>query len=127
MKLCITSSGRDLDALADERFGRAEFFLIVDTDTLSVEAVMNTAQAAGQGAGIGAAQIIADKGADALLTGVVGPNAFQSLKEAGIIIYEGLSDNDTAREALEKFKKGGYREASAPSGGPGHGRGRGRW
>jgi predicted Fe-Mo cluster-binding NifX family protein len=127
MKLCVTSTGKDLNSQVDERFGRADYFLIIDTDTLSVEVVPNTAQATGQGAGIGAAQIIADKGVDVLLTGVVGPNAFHALKTAGIKIYEGASDNDTAREALEKFKKGGYREASVPSGGPGQGRGRGRW
>jgi predicted Fe-Mo cluster-binding NifX family protein len=127
MKLCVTSTGRDLNSRVDERFGRADYFLIIDTETMSAEVVANTAQSAGQGAGIGAAQIVADKGAEALLTGVVGPNAFQALKEAGIRIYEGLSDNDTAKEALEKFKKGGFREASVPSGGPGHGRGRGRW
>ncbi len=126
MKLCVTSTGKDLNSRVDERFGRADYFLIVDMETMSAEVVANTAQATGRGAGIGAAQIIADKGVDVLLTGVVGPNAFQSLKLAGTTIYEGASGAETVKEAVEKFKKGHYREASAPSGGPGGGPGRGR-
>jgi predicted Fe-Mo cluster-binding NifX family protein len=132
MKLCITSTGKDLASGVNERFGRADYFLIIDTDTMSVEVVPNTAQAAGRGAGIGAAQIISDKGADALLTGVVGPNAFAALRAANIKVYEGASFTETVREAMERFKRGEYRAASAPSGGPGRGMGgmrrrRGRW
>ena len=126
MKLCITATGRDLDSRVDERFGRADYFLIIDTDTMEFEAVRNTAQTAGRGAGIAAAQIISDKRADTLLTGVVGPNAFAALKAANIKIYEGASGADSVRDAVDKFKKGEYKEASAPSGGPGYGRGRGR-
>jgi predicted Fe-Mo cluster-binding NifX family protein len=76
-----------------------------------------------------AAQTLSDMGAEALLTGIVGPNAFQALKAAGIKIYEGASETDTAAAALDKFNEGRYREASGPSGGPGRGRGfrGGRW
>jgi predicted Fe-Mo cluster-binding NifX family protein len=116
MMLCVTPAGRDLNSRVDERFGRADYFLIIDTETMSAEINSNTAQAAGRGAGIGAAQIIADKGADALLTGVVGPNAFQSLALAGIRIYEGVSSAETVKEAIEKFKKGRYKKSSGPSG-----------
>lgn len=140
MKLCVTSTGRTLDSRVDERFGRASYFLVIDTETMNFEAVSNTAQAAGSGAGIAAAQIISDKGASALLTGVVGPNAFSALKTAGIKIYKGASASDTVRDALEKFKRGEYSEASVPgtmgggirrggmggSGGMGKGSGSGR-
>ena len=82
MKLSITSTGRDMDSRVDEHFGRASFFLIIDTDTMDFEVVSNTAQAVGQGAGIMAAQIILDKGAEAMLTGIEGPKAFAALKAA---------------------------------------------
>lgn len=134
MKLCITATGRDLDSSVDERFGRASYFLIIDTETMKFEAVRNTAQTAGGGAGIGAAQIISDKEVDALLTGVVGPNAFSALRAARIRIFEGASGSDPVSDAVEKFKNGEYHEAIAPSGpagGPRRGRrrgmGRGRW
>lgn len=126
MKLCVTSTGKTLDSRVDERFGRASYFLVIDTETMNFEAVSNTAQAAGSGAGIAAAQIISDKGASALLTGVVGPNAFSALRAAKIKIYEGLTGNETVKGAVEGFKQGAYSEASAPSGGPSRGMGRGR-
>jgi predicted Fe-Mo cluster-binding NifX family protein len=129
MKLCITSIGKTLESRIDERFGRAPYFLIVDTETKEFHAVRNTALTAGRGAGVVAAQILSDMGGEALLTGIVGPNAFQALKAARIKVYEGASETDTAATALEKFTESMYREASGPSGGPGRGRGLrgGRW
>lgn len=123
MKLCITSTGMTLESAVDERFGRAPYFLIVNTETKEFHAVGNTALTAGRGAGVVAAQILSDMGVEALLTGIVGPNAFQAMKAARIKVYEGASETDTAAVALDKFKKGMYREASGPSGGPGRGRG----
>ncbi|OQZ02093.1 MAG: hypothetical protein B6D34_11945 [Candidatus Brocadia sp. UTAMX1] len=131
MKLCVTASGVDLDSRVDERVGRADYFLIIDTDTMEFEAIHNAAQTAGRGAGIGAAQIISDKGADALLSGVVGPNAFAALRSANIKIYEGASETCSVKDAVVKFKKGEYKESSAPSRGSGREGGRGpgigRW
>ena len=126
MKLCITSSGRDMDSKVDERFGRTPYFLIIDTDTIEFETVKNTALLLGRGAGVKAAQIISDKGAEVLLTGIVGPNAFAALRSAKIKIYEGASEVNTIKDALDDFKKGRYTEASAPSGGRGRGRGQGQ-
>jgi len=123
MKLCVTSTGINLDSKVDFHFGRAPYFLIVNTDTMDFEIVKNTAQVAGRGAGISAAQMILDKGAAAVLTGIIGPNAFEALRFAHVDIYEGLSGSDTVREAVEKFKKGEYRESLEPSGGIGRGGG----
>jgi predicted Fe-Mo cluster-binding NifX family protein len=122
MKLCVTSTGKDLDSKVDFHFGRAPYFLIVNTDTMAFDIVKNTAQVTGRGAGISAAQIILDKSSAAVLTGVIGPNAFHALKLAHVEIYEGLSGSDTVREAVDKFKKGEYHEVTEPTGGPGRGR-----
>jgi len=119
MKLCVTSTGRDLDSKVDFHFGRATYFLIVNTDTMDFEVVENIAQITGRGAGVSAAQMILDKGAAAALTGTIGPNAFDALRFAHMEIFEGLSGSDTVREAVEKFKKGAYRESLEPSGGTG--------
>jgi predicted Fe-Mo cluster-binding NifX family protein len=107
--------------MVDDRFGRAYFFLLVDTDTMRYEAVYNSARNEGQQAGVRAVEVLKEKGAEALLTGVVGPNAFAALREAGIKAFEGASEFDSIRAAVEKFKEGGYREASGPSGAPGRG------
>jgi predicted Fe-Mo cluster-binding NifX family protein len=128
MKICVTSTGRDLDSKVDFHFGRAPYFLIVNTDTMAFDVVENTEQVAGRGAGIGAAQMILDKSASAVLTGIIGPNAFHALKVAHVEIYEGFAGNETVRVAVEKFNKGEYREVTEPTGGPGRGRGsRGGW
>ena len=130
MKLCITSTGTDIAANIDPTFGRAPYFLIIDTDTNAAEVVENTAATQGQGAGIAAAQLVSDKGVDGVLTGYVGPNAFNAFLASGIKLFVGASSQDTVKEALAKFNKGEYNEASAPSEvppcEPGQGRGLGR-
>jgi predicted Fe-Mo cluster-binding NifX family protein len=122
MKLCITADGKGLDAKVEEMFGRSPYFVIVDTETSQTKSIANTAMRSGHGAGIGATQIISDEGAEALLTGIVGPNAFAALKAARIKVFEGASEFDSVKIALEKFNNGAYKEATSPSGGPGGGR-----
>jgi predicted Fe-Mo cluster-binding NifX family protein len=131
MKLCITSTGKDIKANIDTSFGRCPYFLIIDTATNAIEDITNSAASQTQGAGIAAAQLISNKGVDAVLTGYVGPNASTALREADIKVYEGASSQDTVKEALAKFNKGEFSEVPAvPSEalprGPGQGRGLGR-
>lgn len=129
MKLCVSSTGKEMTAKVDGTFGRAPYLLVIDTDTMEMEALDNTAADVSQGAGIGAAQLIADKGADALLTGHVGPKAYTALESAGIKIYEGASTEDTVQEAVNKFKQGQVNESVDAGGdvvcGPGLGMDRG--
>ncbi len=129
MKLCITATGKNIDANTDARFGRAPWFLIIDTDTGAIlEAIENTASAQPQGAGIAAAKLVSDKNVDAILTGSVGPNATSVFQTAGVNLIEGVSSQDTVQEALAKFKQGAYDQAGAsttPSPQSGVKRGRG--
>ena len=117
MKIAITSQGDNLEALVDLRFGRCAYFIIIDPETEKFEAVLNPATDAMGGAGPQAAQTISDKGAVAVITGNVGPNAFQTLKAANIRIYQGASG--TVKETLAKYKSGGLKEFSNSSV-PGH-------
>ncbi|KJS33240.1 MAG: hypothetical protein VR64_03250 [Desulfatitalea sp. BRH_c12] len=104
--IAITSDGPTLDDAVDPRFGRAAGFIVIDPDTLSFRYVENgAAQVRAQGAGIQAAEIVAGTGATAVLTGYVGPKAFQALSAAGIRVAQDL-ENMTVREALERFKSG---------------------
>jgi len=113
MKVCISSTGKDLSAPVDPRFGRSQLFLFVDTETMEYECVENPALTAGGGAGTKAAQLVSDKGAQAVLTGNVGPNAFSVLSAAGVTIYAGMTG--TAQQAVEKFKTGRVLPVSSPS------------
>ena len=105
MKIAVTSQGTDLDAAVDPRFGRARFFLVVDTDSGEAEVVDNATNLnAAQGAGIQAARQVAELGVSAVLTGHVGPKAFATLRAAGVPVHTGAQG--TVREAVAAFKAG---------------------
>lgn len=104
MKIAISSSGNTLDDMVDPRFGRCAYFVIVETDDMSVEVFDNESISLGGGAGIQAAQFVANKGAEAVITGNCGPNAVQTLSASHIKIYVGQSG--TVREVIERFKNG---------------------
>lgn len=104
MKICITSQGSTLDALTEERFGRAPYFIIIDTDTGSSEALENPFAAAGGGVGPKAAQLISAHQVTALVSGMVGGNAREVLVAAGIQLYT-YNSGGTVRDAMEQFNK----------------------
>jgi predicted Fe-Mo cluster-binding NifX family protein len=110
MKIAVSAMENSLDSQIDPRFGRCQYFLIIDPDTMELEAVSNKGAAASGGAGIQAAQTVANKGVGVLITGDIGPNAFQTLSAAGIKVITGASG--TVREALERYKSGSLQQAS---------------
>jgi len=113
MKIAITSTGPDLDAEMDQRFGRAQMFLIVDTETGRFTAVDNTQNLeAPQGAGIQAAGTVVDQDVEVLITGHCGPNAFRTLQAAGVKVVVGA--RGTNAEVLEQFKNGQLSATSSP-------------
>ena len=113
MRICVSAQANSLDASVDPRFGRCPYFIIVDSETLQFEAVPNSASGAVGGAGIQAVQIIASKGAKVVITGNVGPNAFQALSAAGIKIITGAYG--TVREVVEKYRRGELKETNSPT------------
>jgi predicted Fe-Mo cluster-binding NifX family protein len=123
LKIAVSATNDSLGAQIDPRFGRCPYFLIVDSETMTFEAIPNTASGAMSGAGIQAAQVIATRGVQAVLTGNVGPNAFQALSSAGIDIITGAFG--TVREAVEKFKSGQLQKITAPTTSMGFGMGGG--
>jgi predicted Fe-Mo cluster-binding NifX family protein len=126
MKIAVSAAGGSLDSPVDPRFGRCQYFIIVDTETMSFEAIPNMSADSMSGAGIQAAQEMAGRGVGAVITGNIGPNAYQVLSSAGIRILIGASG--TVREAVEMFKRGQLQDAAIPGSpgfGPGSGRGRG--
>jgi predicted Fe-Mo cluster-binding NifX family protein len=130
MKIAITATVPNLDADIDPRFGRCQYFIIADSDTMEFETLENSGAAAGGGAGIATAQTLTDKSIEAVLTGNCGPNAYQVLSGAGIKVVTGVSGK--VREAIKSYKSGKLKASSQPNvaghfgiGGGGMGRGRG--
>ena len=105
MKIAVTSKGQSLSSDIDPRFGRAPFILIVDTETMDFEAVDNSTNVnAFKGAGIQAATMVADKGAEVLLTGYCGPNAFKTVSAAGMKVVNDISG--TVEDVVARFTAG---------------------
>lgn len=112
MKVAITSTGTDLSSPLDPRFGRAKYFLLVDTDSYAVTVQDNAVNLnAAQGAGVQAAEAVVRMGAEAVLTGNCGPKAFRVLEAAGTKVY--LCEGGSVEEALQQFKAGTLQAASS--------------
>jgi predicted Fe-Mo cluster-binding NifX family protein len=130
MRVAVTANGKDLDAPASPIFGRAPVYVFVDSETMEFEAVDNPAINAPGGAGIQAAQFVVERGAEAVITGNVGPNAFNVLRAAGVAVYPFAGG--TVRQAVEAFRQGQLVATGGATGpqhagmGMGMGMGRGR-
>ncbi|MBN2042407.1 MAG: NifB/NifX family molybdenum-iron cluster-binding protein [Candidatus Aenigmarchaeota archaeon] len=139
MKIAISSTGPGLDDQVDMRFGRCPYFIVVEVEDGKIgkeESFENSSAMQMGGAGISSAQFVADKGVNAIITGNVGPRAFQVFSQFGIEVYTG---SGKISEVLEKFSKGELKKVEgatgpmfagnpggAPGAGPGAGRGMGR-
>jgi predicted Fe-Mo cluster-binding NifX family protein len=113
MKICVTSQGDNLNAEIDPRFGRAVYFLFVNADNMENESIKNPYMQAGGGAGIQAAQFVANKNVGVVITGNIGPNSFQVLKEAGLEIISGVSGD--VKTAIEKYNNGELKSIEKPT------------
>jgi predicted Fe-Mo cluster-binding NifX family protein len=124
VKICVSATSGSLDANVDSRFGRCSYFVIVDSETMEFKAVANDSSGAAHGAGIQAAQTVVNIGVKVVITGNVGPNAFNVLSATGIKIVTGASGS--VKEAVEKYKKGELKEVGNPTVGGHFGMGRGQ-
>jgi predicted Fe-Mo cluster-binding NifX family protein len=113
MKIAISATGNDLDAMVDPRFGRCQCFVIVDTETLQVDVLDNSAIALGGGAGIQAAQAMAEKGVTHVLTGNCGPNAHKALSAACIDVVVDCAGR--IRDVVARFKAGHFAPTRKPN------------
>ena len=128
MKIAISSTGANPDAQVDLRFGRCRYFALVDVDADTYDYIDNQGLSLGGGAGLQAAQTLADAGVKAVITGNIGPNASSVLETAGIKTY--LCKTGTIRDVRQYYLDGLLAEASghtvgAHFGGGGLGRGGG--
>lgn len=105
MKIAVSSTGPLMESAADSRFGRAKMFLIIEDSTGAFSVLENSQNIeAAQGAGIQAARLVADAGAEVVITGHCGPKAFQTLTAASVKVVVGAEG--TVKEVVEKWKAG---------------------
>ena len=116
VKIAISATENDLEGDIDARFGRCPYFLIVeieDKEIKNVEAIENTAANQAGGAGITAAQIVADQEVVAVITMNAGPRAFDVFNQLKIKIY---TAEGKAKDAVQDFIDGKLEEISTPTG-----------
>lgn len=103
MRVAVTAQGPDLNNLLDRHFGRARCFLIVDTETGQCAVWGNGDLAAtAHMAGIQAAGALLGLGVEAVITGNIGPKAFETFRSAGVPVY--ASAARTVRQAVEAIR-----------------------
>jgi len=120
MKLIVTATAPELEAPVNPRFGRADYFVVVDTETIRWQAYPNQGVSAAGGAGSQAAQFAAQQSAEAVISGDFGPNAYIALVAAEIKMYL-LGASKTVREAIASFNAGKLEQVNAPTGAGHHG------
>jgi len=103
MKIAVSATGNNLNAKVDRRFGRCTWFLFIDPESLEYEAVENKSADSASGAGTTCAQLVLEKEVEAVISGQVGPNAYEVLKQGGVKIF--ITHQDiTIREAIYKYR-----------------------
>jgi len=102
MKICITSTGKDLQSQMDPRFGRAQYFLIYDLDNNAYSVIDNESIEASGGAGTSASQTMSTEGVQAVISGNFGPNASDALNAFEIEMY--TSESGVINEIIDNFR-----------------------
>ncbi|MGC8878410.1 MAG: NifB/NifX family molybdenum-iron cluster-binding protein [Anaerolineae bacterium] len=116
MRIAITSSGPDLDASFDPRFGRAAYFIVFDEETDTWQSHTNPAMDAPGGAGVQAAQFIANQGVTAVISGDFGPNAYRALSAAGLAMYLApRGEVPSVRQLLHQYRAGNLEPVAGPT------------
>jgi predicted Fe-Mo cluster-binding NifX family protein len=115
MKIAISSTGKDLESEVDQRFGRCRFFIVADVDgsgdVKSFSAIENIHAFQQGGAGTGAAKLVADSGAENVITGSIGPRAFDVLSQFRMEIF---SATGSVRDAIKAFSGGKLKKIAGP-------------
>lgn len=111
MKIAVSATGKNKESLLDRRFGRCDYFLIFDTETEVFKVIENKGVASGGGAGIAAASQVIEENVSAIITGNLGPNAFELIEKAEIKAY--CCEEIPVFQAIELFQKKGLSEINA--------------
>jgi predicted Fe-Mo cluster-binding NifX family protein len=122
MKIIITASSNTIEGPFNPRFGRADYFMLYDSDSQEWSAFQNPAADARGGAGPQAVQFIAGKNPDVVISGRYGPSAYTALEASGIKTY--IANTGTVNEVLGQFLDGQLNEVAAATGPSMHGGGR---
>ncbi len=111
MKIAISATGKDMESNMDTIFHRCYFFLIVNTKTNSLRALVNTTRDRPSEIGAAVGQIVANEGIDTVITANIGPRAFEIFEQYGIRIYQA---EGKIKNAIRLFEEGKLSEITKP-------------
>ncbi len=100
----ISSTGDQLQANFDLRFGRAAWFCIYDSEKETVDFKQNPHTEASNGAGTKVAELVAEWKADKVISGDFGPKAKDLLEKLAIQMVILPDDQLRVEEIMEKLK-----------------------
>ena len=110
MKICIpTETNKGKDATVFAHFGSAPFFTIYDTDSSTIEVIVNANQHHAHGMCQPMAAL-AGKGVNAVVTGGAGAGAIEKLNQGGIRVYRAIAG--TVADVAAQFSAGRLDEIS---------------
>ncbi len=110
MKIAIPSTSESENGQISPTFARAGQFVIKNTETGETEILKNP-YITGRGVGFAVAELLANKGVNAVIAETIGPNAVTALREIGIKVYQ---YQGSVKEAIEKAEKGELNEINMP-------------
>ena len=114
MKIVISATGRNIESNIDVTFGRALFFLIMDTTTKEVKVIENKVRDRPDGVGITAVNTVEKEEIDAVITTDIGPLAFDIFKQGGVKIYKAEGRINDAIRLFEEGKLSELTKATGP-------------
>ena len=114
MKIVISATGRDIESNIDATFGRALFFLIMDTTTKEVKVIENKARDRPNGVGITAVNTVEKEGINAVITADIGPLAFEIFEQGRVKIYKAEGKINDAIRLFEEGKLSEINKATVP-------------
>jgi predicted Fe-Mo cluster-binding NifX family protein len=106
LKIAISSTGKNIEDNVSDVFGRCPYFVIAEIENGEIkrtEIIENKSTGQMSGAGISAAQLMAGKNVNAVITGNVGPRALDALEQFDIKVYSG---SGAIKEVLQEFMDG---------------------
>lgn len=100
--IVITSSGNELTSQFDKRFGRAEWFCVLDSTTMKSRFIQNEFVDANHGAGTKVAELMIELNVDKIISGDFGPKAKELLEKVNIQMVI-IQDSTNIKEIVERI------------------------
>lgn len=103
MKIAVCAKSQGMESIADDRFGRAEYYVIFDTDSRASDTVENAAKNESAGAGGSAVRLLSKQGVEVVLVPELGPKAVDAVNGFEMKAYRYV-DRKTVRETIAAFQ-----------------------